>query len=109
MEMSNHELDLMNYINSNLHPLCAIYEPGYGVAIYPSADAEAIDTKRLNYAVEVRDDDTDMALLIYSGFNSDRIGDIDEEVWCRLYEKLEKFVIENLLREAKRMEDKLNA
>lgn len=95
MKVSKREQELIDYINNKMFPIYAEYEKGFGVVIYPSAGDAAFDDDWSKWVLTVGDDDTSMATILYDDFNEDRVQDVPEKMWERLYAKIEEFTKEN--------------
>lgn len=96
MKASKHEQELIDYINDRMFPLYAEFDKSFGVCIYPGAGDAAFDEGWDHVLINVADDDTDMAAILYDNlFNEDRVQDVPKNIWNRLYKKLEEFTKEN--------------
>lgn len=107
MKASKHEQELIDYINDKMFPLYAEYDKAYGVTIYPSAGKLALDHSWDtfdNWLLIVSDGDTSMAAIFYYNFNEDRVQDVPEKMWERLYAKIEEFTKENAKRKELQVE-----
>ena len=52
----------------------------------------------------VSDSDTSMAPILYDNYNENRVQDISEKMWERLYAKIEEFTNENAKRKELQVE-----
>lgn len=96
MKASKHEQELIDYINSKMFPLYAEWSNGAGVCIYSNAGDAAFDEGWDHVLINIADDDTSMVTVLYNNFfNEERIQDIPEKMWERLYAKIEEFTKEN--------------
>lgn len=96
MKASKHEQELIDYINNKMFPIYAEWSKGAGVCIYAKAEDSVLDEGWNHVLINVADDDTSMAAALYNNFfNEDRIQDIPEKMWKRLYAKIEEFTKEN--------------
>lgn len=96
MKASKHEQELIDYINDKMFPIYAEWSKGAGVCIYANAGDVLFDEGWNHVLINVADDDTSMAKVLYNNFfNEDRIQDIPEKMWVRLYSKIEEFTKEN--------------
>lgn len=86
------EQELADSINDCFPKLYAEVSKKYGVTVYLLGpdDVECRDD-----LIVVSDKDTDMASVIYDNFNAEKVQDISEPVWSRLYAKIEQFTKEN--------------
>lgn len=90
--VSPREQEFASFVNFCLPGLYAEATPKYGVTIY-LLDPEDVDCD--DDLLTVSDEDTDMASVIYDNFNAAKVQDISEQLWSRLYRKVEEFVEEN--------------
>ena len=98
---SPREQELIDYINEKLSPLCAVYHYPYGVEVYPTVEDAEKDLEEGSWGyqlLDTGDDDYSMAEAIRGGLNGDRLEDVTEELWERLYAKIEEFTKENAKR-----------
>ena len=107
MKVSKHEQELIDYINEKLSPLCAVYHYPYGVEVYPTVKDAEKDLEEGSWGyqlLDTGDDDYSMAEAIRGGLNGDRLEDVTEELWERLYAKIEEFTKENAKRKELQVE-----
>lgn len=86
------EQKLADSINNSFPKLYAEVSKKFGVTVYllDPGDVECQDD-----LIVVSDKDTDMASVIYDNFNAEKVQDISEPLWSRLYRKVEDFIKEN--------------
>lgn len=86
------EQKLADSINDCFPKLYAEVSKKSGVTVYllDPDDVECHDD-----LIVVSDKDTDMASVIYDNFNAEKVQDISEPVWSRLYRMIEEFVEKN--------------
>lgn len=95
MKASKHEQELIDYINDKMFPLYAEYDKAFGVIIYPDAPDPTDDLAWNEWVLTVSDNDTSMAPILYDNYNENRVQDMPEKMWERLYAKIEEFTKEN--------------
>lgn len=86
------EHQLADSINGNFQQLYAEVSKKYGVTVY-LLDPDGVECH--DDLIVVSDKDTDMASVIYDNFNAEKVQDISEPVWSRLYRMIEEFVEKN--------------
>lgn len=86
------EQELADSINDRFQQLYAEVSKRDGVTVYL---LDPDDVERHDDLITVSDEDTDMASVIYGNFNAERVQDISEPLWSRLYRMIEEFVEEN--------------
>ena len=104
MKASKHEQELIDYINDKMFPLYAEYDKAFGVVIYPDASGPTDDLAWNKWVLIVGDSDTSMAPILYDNYNENRVQDISEKMWERLYAKIEEFTNENAKRKELQVE-----
>jgi hypothetical protein len=86
------EQKLADSINGCFQRLYAEVSKKYGVTVY-LLDPDDVECR--DDLIVVSGEDTDMASVIYDNFNAAKVQDISEQLWSRLYRKVEEFVEEN--------------
>lgn len=86
------EQKLADSINGCFQRLYAEVSKKYGVTVY-LLDPDDVECR--DDLIVVSDKDTDMASVIYDNFNAEKVQNISEQLWSRLYRKLEDFIKEN--------------